>query len=249
MSNSEPKSLRPPQPVHFPLSKDLAWQTAGSPSWEHLDLSPEVVERLALVLSGINPIVLTDLPNKRGGSPRNIHQLRCDGSLGRVSPSRELANDHRCVLWPFFRTNEKSFAELWQNSRSVAGGQDSTLLIKQVHWLKKINMAAPDAALAKAIDTIDVNELVKMSPKILFFLFRTAIRHIDRDCNQKPPQAAVPSLQTRLLQKISGKKAADTPAIYFPSSILRETESYLETSLTVARILVFARSQVKQQRA
>ena len=238
-----------PEPVYFPIPENLTARGFSEDSWQQIDMSPEVVERLALVLAGINPIVLVDFQNKHGSEGRNIHQLRCDSGLKRVSPSRELANDHRCVLWPCLQTSEKSFGELWHQSRSVAGGQDSTLLIKQVHWLKRINMAASDAALSKATESIDLSELVQMSPKILFFLFRSAIRHIDRDCNQTPPVTDAPTLKSRIMQKLAGRTADQPPAIYFPASILRETEIYLETSLTVARVLKFANQHLRQHRA
>ena len=239
----------PPKPIHFPIPENLTSSNFSEDPWQQIDLSPEVVERLTLILAGINPIVLVDCENKRGGKPRNLHQLRCDSALQRVSPSKELASDHRCLLWPCLQTSEKSFAELWHQSRTVAGGQDSTLLIKQVHWLKRINLAAGDAALSKATESIDLGELVQIAPKILFFLFRSAIRHIDRDCNQPPPITETPSLKSRLLQKLSGRTPSEQPAIYFPASILRETETYLETSLTVARVLVFANQHLRRHRA
>tara|TARA_R110002111_G_scaffold15925_1_gene41135 strand:- start:550 stop:1242 length:693 start_codon:yes stop_codon:yes gene_type:complete len=230
----------------------MSGQIAGrTDRWESPDLSPEIVEPLALVLAGLDPAILRPNSDNSKSRPRtrNIHELRCDNSLHRISPTRSLANDHRCVLWPCFRQSEKAFAEMWQNSRTVAGAQDATVLIKQVQWLKKMRLTASDHSLALATESIDTLELVKTSPKILFYLFRNAIRHLDRDCSHPVPVPSTPSLGNRLMQKFSKQSQPATPVVYFAPSILRETESYLETSLKLGRMLDFASRKLRRERA
>jgi hypothetical protein len=252
--DTSPRNLEPPKSVFFPVSRRLIASRHGETDnageqWEQIDRSPDVVERLALVLAGIDPVIQSDEAKHRGKRLQNLHQLRCDGGLDRISPSQALANDHRLLLWPCLQTSESQFAALWKQSRTIAGGQDSTLLIKQVHWLKKLNIAASNAAIGKASESVDLPKLVELSPKILFYLFRTAIRHIDRDCNALPPPPAPVSFSNRLLTTLGVQQQPKPPLVYFPSSILRETESYLETSLSLARVLVYARQHLRRRRA
>lgn len=252
--HTPPRNPTPPKSAFFPISRSLIVSRHGESDnvgeqWEQIDRSPDVVERLALVLAGVDPTVQSDETKHRGKRLRNLHQLRCDSGLDRISPSQALASDHRLLLWPCLQTSETQFADLWKQSRTIAGGQDSTLLIKQVHWLKKLNIAASNPAIGKASESIDLPKLVELSPKILFYLFRTAIRHIDRDCNALPPPPTPVPLSSRLLNALSRQPKPKQPLIYFPTSILRETESYLETSLSLARVLVFAKQHLRRRRA
>lgn len=228
-----------PAPLYFP--------TLGVS--DQADLSPQVIERISLVLAGIDPALLELPGNASPSKTRTIQQVRFEMSPPTLSPSGAMVNDHRYLLWSQFPIEKQEFIKLWKGSRTVAGGQESTELIQHVHWLKKLDANFDETSFKSESDAKYQASLPDLSPRILFFLFRTAVRRIERDAMKPMPAPAKQSRIGMLIQKLVKTAGPPTPLVYFPESMLRETEAYVETAMKLGRVLRIANARARRSRA
>jgi hypothetical protein len=213
------------------------------------DLSPGRVERLTLVLAGLDPAILKTMKAVDGVQSRTLEQLRRDSDVRKISPASSLAQDHRYLLSPFYTLSNDAFKELWLESKSVSGGQESTDLIKHVNWLKKVLVTETTGAFVKPVDEEFCSEMPKFAPKVLFYLYRSAVRHIDKKAWELPPPLKEVSTVSRLLGKLGFARPPAAPAIYLPDPILSEAESYLVNGIKLGRVLRIAQKMARRARA
>jgi len=213
-----------------------------------------MIERLSLVLAGVDPDAIEVLAgNQSKRTPdilrrSSIAQLSLNPEIKQVSPSKMLLNEHRRILAPYYAVDAEKFAQLWHDSKLVAGGQESTELIKAVHWLKKTTLdekggLTNDGDLEKAIAT------PKLAPKMLFYLFHTATRRIQRESHKTPPSTKPLSLPQRVLCRLGLRETIDESPIYIPDEILHESENYLVNAIKLGKVLQFVSQNERRQRA
>ena len=212
---------------------------------EEVDLSPRIVERIALVLGGIDPSFLDSRENQTVSKSRTIQQIRFESGSKNVSPSRALLDDHRYLLWPQFPVDESDFESLWKNSRSIAGGQESSVLVQHVRWLRKLDLNFDDNSFRTESDTRYLLSTPELSSRILFFLFRTALRHIERDATISAPTSPKLSRIRRIMIRLGIASPPAVPLVFFPETMLQEAEAYVETSMKLGRVI---RAAVKRSR-
>lgn len=237
----------------MPQSNSISWY----PEWkfgEPTNIPPRLIERLSLVLAGIDPSIIDTISSSQanhlssGQRQATIQQLSLDPSTPHVSPSKLLSAPHRRILRPYYSVDQKQFAELWQASKTVAGGQDSTELIKAVHWLKKVAIDEKKS-LENEVNRERALSAPKLAPKLLFYLFHNAVRRIERESHRVPPSTETPSLILRLLDRARLRPLPNVPTIYFPDTILHEAETYLISSIKLGKVLEFASQIQRRQRA
>ncbi|MEP0343454.1 hypothetical protein [Rhodopirellula bahusiensis] len=150
---------------------------------------------------------------------------------------------------PYYGGSDEDFKKLWAESKLVSGGQASTELIKQVNWLKKVKLDELARAFVQPSDQYLAAAMPSLAPKALFYLYRSAVRHIERSAWELPPPLIKVSLVSRLMQKLGVEGPPPPPAVFLPDSILRETESYLVNAIKLGRVLRLQKKASHRERA
>ncbi|MEM9367335.1 MAG: hypothetical protein AAGD07_15185 [Planctomycetota bacterium] len=222
------------------------------PSFDHEsdpDLSPEVVTRVILALAGIDPAILKASTPRVTHRGQTIDELRSDPAGKKCRPSAALAQDHRYALSPRGAMTADQFVNVWQDSRHLAGAQESTEVIKLARWINHLRIAPEQSAFVKPTDQQHCADLWECSPKVLFYLFRSATKRIDRDSKTKPVQELTQSILLKLMCRVGLAKRPDVPVVHMTDAMIVEAESYLLGAFKIWKVLQISRASHRRRQA
>ncbi|TWU04010.1 hypothetical protein [Neorhodopirellula pilleata] len=213
-------------------------------------VTEELIEVVALLLCGISP----EVRQQPMSQSRTLFELRQDPMSPKVGPSSSLLQDHRYILSPIVgksgkRLTEQEFEEKWQQSKSIAGSQQSTQLLKLVHWLGRLELDDEGQDLSHPKWQSQMAEAVQHAMPIQFYLFHSASRRIDREASHRRVVENDRSFWSKLTAALGMKGGQGSPRVIFPENVSEEAESYLVATLNLGRILRKLKQNSRQKRA
>ena len=222
-------------PIYLPPLDGLRMPAISEPS----------IETMAIVLAGFCPSVLEEKTSR----PRTLSQLRLDPRTKRIGPSTALRRDHRYILHPIHACDDEQFEQLWMESKSVAGSQDSTELLKLVRWLKKLEVDDQGKGFAHPQMQKPAAAMIDFASRVQFYLFHSAVRRIDRESTKSQSVKKQDSSWAKLIARLTPKKPDAIHPIEFPIAVLDEAESYMISMLNLGRVLRSVKHLVSRKRA
>lgn len=210
------------QPRYFP-----AIDVALEPKF-----TPDMVDDLAFVLSGVHPDQRKDpIVVKSGMALKQLIKV----SLARVSAGSLLKNDHWYVLSHLHQLEPAKFYDVWEEAQSQASGQDNTNTVKLLQRLEKFEIDPLLKSLEDGRNLEFFCELRERSVELLARIARRTRRKIET-LHGLPDVLPTPSWRDRL--PWMRKKPAPPPTA---ATVLPEVQAivadYLDLTVKLGRIL------------
>lgn len=131
----------------------------------------------------------------------------------------------------------------------MVGSQESTELLKLVHWLGRLELDDEGRALSDPRWKPQMAETTRYAIPIQLDLFHWASRRIDREVSRRRVVESQPALWAKLTARFKMGVVVNPPRIVSPKNMMDETESYLSATLTLGRILRKMSQKSRQRRA
>jgi hypothetical protein len=200
---------------------------------ERMPKVPEgTVETLAFILGGVDPSERLNPSRVRS----NLRQLIADLNVKRVSSSSLLRDDHLMILSPRFDFGEIDFESVWQDAKNVSTGQESTEFLKLVRLLQRLQLDEAGTELRSSKNAETIKLLHAFSHKLLYRVYRTAVRHIEEIAKRPLPSVSEPWYGS-LLTRIRERRSKVSPSVSIDEELLAEAQQYLENAIKIGRLL------------
>ncbi|MEO1616269.1 MAG: hypothetical protein AAFV88_10495 [Planctomycetota bacterium] len=168
-SPKERVSVLPSQPV---TSLYLPFLTAKRPP----QITTDLVDDLAFVLSGVNPSKRVDL--EMAASGKTLRELYASPQ-NRLPASSSLLQDHQYVLVHLHQCPRPEFLKIWNDAKEQLGGQKATDLLKLSRELSKFPLDDSGEVLADPKSYSFLEEVQGSSILLLHRQFRIARKKLD----------------------------------------------------------------------
>ncbi|TWU04704.1 hypothetical protein [Stieleria varia] len=150
-------------------------------------VSDEMVDQLAFLLSGIDPAARNDPKFARSGvTMRDLIQQ----TEVRVSTSRLLYTDHRYVLIHLRNLDDDAFRAKWNEAKEQPGGQDATDLIKLTRRLEKLDLENASEIAKNSEEAELILQIQSRAVDLLVRRYRRTQRKLD-EINRSDSKPAV----------------------------------------------------------
>jgi hypothetical protein len=200
---------------------------------ERMPKVPEgTVETLAFILGGVDPSERLNPSRVRS----NLRQLIADPNVKRVSSSSLLRDDHQIILAPKFDFAKIDFETVWQDARDVSMGQESTEFLKLVRQLHRLQLDDDVSELRSPKNADTFQAFHASGHKILYRVYRTAVRHFEELSKRSLPAVAEPWYGS-LLSRIRKRRSTEADTVGIDDELLAEAQQYLDNAIKIGRLL------------
>ena len=207
-------------------------------AYREAEVSDDMVEILAFVLSGIRPAARDD--ETLAGKGATVRDLLQKHNL-RAAPSSLLYADHRYVLYNSRRLSEDEFLSRWEEAKQLSAGQESTDLIKLGRRFDSLKIGPDGESLRRKDNAELIAELQSHATALLVRQYRSTRRKVD-DINGA---THAPDHDTNTHDSwfsrlgFGSKKAAvsEKTRIEVEKKLLAATKSYLHFCIRLGRLL------------
>lgn len=191
-----------------------------------------VLETLAFVLSGIDPIEQSNTTRTQ----MDLRQVVIDPSVRRVGPSVALRQDYQFILNPLFDFTKTDFDELWQDAKEIPFGQEATEFLKLAKQLRRLDIDSDGTELSSSKNSMVVQQIRENSHRLLHKIHRTAVRHIEEKL-KTPTPVPTPPWYVSALNRMGFGKGISHATVYISAEIQSEVSRYLEDTMKLGRVL------------